>query len=75
VEAIALAVDDDDVGAVDEAVDQGDYARRVGEGGRPFGEGLVGSQDDRAFLFMSARDDLEEQVGVPDVVAPCANVP
>ena len=64
-EAIALAVDDDDVGAVDEAVDQRNDAGRIGEGRRPLGEGFVGRQYDRALLFVSAGDDLEEQVLTP----------
>ena len=37
--AVGIAVDGDDLGVVDEAVDQGDDAGGVGEGLAPLGEG------------------------------------
>jgi hypothetical protein len=40
-EAVGLALDSDDLGVVDEAVDQGDDAGGIGEDLAPFGEGAI----------------------------------
>jgi hypothetical protein len=61
--AVGAAVDDDGVGAVQEAVeDGGGDAGVVVEDGRPLFVGLVGGEDNRAALVALA-DDLEEQIG------------
>ena len=44
-ETIAVALDFDDFGAVDEAVDEGDDAGGVREYLAPLGEGLVGGEE------------------------------
>ena len=61
--AIGIAVDGDDLGVVDEAVDQGDDAGGVGEGLAPLGERPVGGDDGGSFPA-PARDDVEQQVGM-----------
>lgn len=67
-EAVAVAVDLDDLGAVDEAVDQGDGAGRMGEHLGPLGESLVGADEDGALCLVASSDDLEEEVGIAVVV-------
>ncbi len=62
-EAVGLALDGDDFGVVDEAIDQGDDAGGVGEDLVPFGERFVG-RNDRGLLLVAARDDLEQQIGM-----------
>src|SRR6185503_8508849 len=52
-EAEAVALDGEDLGAVEEPVDEGDDAGRVGEDRGPLGEGLVGAQDDRALCLVA----------------------
>jgi len=61
--AVGAAFDDDDLGAVDQAIDQGDHAGGVGEDLLPLGEGAVGG-DQRALVLIAARDQFEHQVGV-----------
>src|SRR3954454_6850003 len=53
----------DDLGIVDETVDQRHHAGGVGEHLTPFGKGAVGG-DQRAFVLIPPRDQLEHQVGV-----------
>jgi hypothetical protein len=67
-EAVALGFDFDDLGAVDEAVDEGDDAGGVGEDLAPFGEGLVGAEEQRSVGVVATSDDLEQEVGVAAVV-------
>jgi hypothetical protein len=62
-EAIGVALDGDDFGMVDEAIDQGDDAGGVGKDLAPFGKGSIGGNQGR-FGLIAARDDLKEQVGV-----------
>ena len=62
--AVGLAFDGDDLGAVDQTVDEGDNAGGVGEDLAPFGEGTIGG-DNRAFLLVAAADQFEQQIGVP----------
>src|SRR4051812_50070825 len=62
-EAVGIPVDGDDLGVVDEAIDQRDDACGVGEDLAPFGERAVGG-DQRAPDLVAARDQLEHQVGV-----------
>jgi hypothetical protein len=71
--AVGLAVDLDDLGAVDDAIDQGADARRTGEDLRPLGEGLVAGQHRRA-LQVPPADHLEEQVAVAAVVGQVADL-
>ena len=69
--AVALPFDRDDLGVVDEAVDEGDRAAGVGEDGRPVGEGQIGREHE-TLSFVPAADDLEEQVGGAGVVGEVA---
>nr|WP_263398596.1 hypothetical protein [Pseudomonas alloputida] len=62
-EPIRFAFDGDDLGVVDQAVDQRDDAGRVGEHLAPFGERPVDG-DDGGLVFVATADDLEQQVGV-----------
>jgi hypothetical protein len=59
---VALALDGDDVGVVDDAIDEGGGARRVGEDGGPVAEGEIRGEDE-ALLLIATADDLEEEVG------------
>ena len=67
-EAVAVGFDVDDLGTVDEAVDEGDDAGGVGEDLVPLGEGLVGAEQDGLACVVAAGDDLEEEVVVAAVV-------
>jgi len=62
-EAVGLAVEDDDFGVVHQPVDHGDDAGGIGEDLAPLGEGSVGG-DEGAFVLVAAADQLEQQVGV-----------
>jgi hypothetical protein len=62
-EAVGFAFDGEDLGIVDEAVDQGDDAGGVGEDLVPFCERPVGGHD-RALVLVAAADELEQQVGM-----------
>lgn len=53
-EAVALAFEGDNLGTMDEAVDEGDSAGGVGEDLVPFAERLVGGQEDGTLLFIAA---------------------
>lgn len=44
-QAVALGIDLDDLGSVDEAVDESDHAGGVWEDLAPFGECLIGAQE------------------------------
>ncbi len=61
-EAIGLALEHDDLAAVDQSVDEGYDAGGVGEDFVPFFEGAVGG-DDGALGLISATDHLEQVVG------------
>src|SRR3954447_10528770 len=61
--AIGLALNGDDLGVVEQTVDQGDDAGGAGKGLAPFGERAAGG-DDSAALLVAAIDQFEEQVGV-----------
>ncbi len=60
--AVGVAVDGDDLGVVDEAVDECGGNDIVGEDFAPAAEWHVRGDQDRA-LFVAAGDELEEQVG------------
>ena len=61
--AVALALDDDGLGVVDDAVEEGGGEGGViVEDGGPVLVGLIGGQEDRA-AFVAVAHDLEEQVG------------
>ncbi len=62
-EAIGRAVDVDDLGVVDEAIDERDDTGGVGKDLAPFGEGAVGG-DEGGFVLVAPGDDLEEQIGM-----------
>ena len=62
-EAIGFALDGEDLGVVDQAIDHGDDAGGVWKDLAPFGEGPVGG-DDRAVVLVSAADHLEQQIGM-----------
>src|SRR3954454_18771462 len=64
-EAVALAFEADDVGVVDESVDEGGGDHGVAENLAPGFEAAVAGDDDRA-LLVAAGDQGEEQVrGLP----------
>jgi len=73
-EAIALAFEGDDLGAVQQAIDEGDHAGGVGEHLVPFAEGLVGAEEDGALQLVAAGDDLEQQIGIAGVVGQIADL-
>ena len=56
-EAIGFALDGEDLGVVDQAIDQGDDAGGVWKDLAPFGEGPVGG-DERAVVLVPAADEL-----------------
>src|SRR5690606_17400999 len=63
-EAVALAADVDDVGVVEQAVEDGACDHRVAaEDLAPGTEAFVAGQDDAA-TFVAARDHLEEQIAL-----------
>ena len=62
-EAIGFALDGDDLGVVDQPIDQGDDSGGVGKDLVPLAERSVGGDEDGFFLVATA-DDLEQQVGV-----------
>ena len=62
-ETVGIAVDGDDVGVVDEAVDERDDAGGAGEHLVPVGERAVGG-DQGALGLVASADQLEQHVGV-----------
>ena len=60
--SVGVALDAHDVGAVHEAVDQGDDAGAIGEYLAPVGKGAVGGNQG-AVSLVAAVDELEQQVG------------
>src|SRR5205085_3344264 len=66
-ESVGLAVELNDLGMVDESIDECDHAGGAGEHFVPLGEGFVGGDQDRLATIASG-DDFKEQVGVPVVV-------
>ena len=72
-ESIAFAVEVDDFGAMDEAVDKSDDTGGGGEHLGPFGEGFIGREDGHGEV--PACDDLEEEVGVAVVVVEVHDLP
>jgi hypothetical protein len=73
-EAVAVGLDVDDLGAVDESVDEGDDAGSVREDFAPLRESLVGAEEDGLVSVVAAGDDLEEEVGVATVVGEVADL-
>jgi hypothetical protein len=65
-EPVALALNGDDVGVVDDAIDESGGAGGVGEHRGPVLERQVGREDE-ALSFVPAADNLKEQVGVARV--------
>ena len=61
--AVALALDDDHVGVVNDAIDERSGARGVREDAGPIAEGEIGGEDE-TLLFVSPADDLKQEVGV-----------
>ena len=72
-ESIAIPVDADELGAVNESVDEGDDAGSGGEDLGPLGEGLVGGEEDGSLQIASSHD-LEQEVGVAVVVVEVADL-
>jgi len=72
-EAVALALDADDVGVVDHAVDERGSARRVGKDGGPLLEREVRGEDE-ALSLVAAADDLEEEIGISVVEGEIADL-
>lgn len=56
--AIAVALDEGDIGMVSEPVDEGDDAGGVGKDGVPILEGEVGGDDQGPSFLVSGVDDL-----------------
>ena len=73
-EAIAFAFEGDDLGAVQQPIDERDDAGGVGEDLVPFAEGFVGGEENGALLLVAAGDHLEEQIGVACVVGEIADL-
>ncbi len=65
--AIAVAFEGDDLGVVDEAIDEGRGGGGVGEDGRPLAERQV-RREREAAPFIAAADDREEEIRGPGVV-------
>jgi len=61
--SIAVALDVDDVAVMGDPIDESDDAGGVGENGRPFLEGEIGGDDDRAALVVARVDHAVEQIG------------
>ena len=61
--AIGIAINDDELGVVDEAVDQGDEAGGVPEGFAPLGQRAVGV-DCGGALARAAGNDTEQQISM-----------
>ena len=59
---MAVALDDSDIGVMQQPVEQGHNAGRIGEDLVPFFERPIGGEDDR-LAFVSAVDDLIQQIG------------
>ena len=66
-EPIGIALDVDELAAMDEPIDDGDDGSRVGEDLSPFSKRLV-CGDEKGLVLVPARDDLKEQIGVAGVV-------
>ncbi len=66
-EPVALGLDLDHLGAVHEPVDERDDAPGVREDLAPVGEGLARAEQHWLLRVVATGDDLEEQVGVPDL--------
>ena len=64
---VALSLDGDDLGVMDDAIDERGGAGCVGKDGWPGAEGQVRGQDE-APLFIAAAHDLEEEIRVAVVV-------
>src|SRR3954467_551394 len=62
-EPVGLALNGDDLGVVDEPIDQRDNAGGIGENLAPLGKGAVGG-DHRAPGLVAAGDQFEHQVGM-----------
>ena len=68
-----LAVDGEDLGVVDDAVDQRDHAGGIGEDLGPFGERAVRGQQ-QAFVLVAAAYDLKEQIGMAVAIGEVAHL-
>ena len=72
-EAIAFAFEGDDLGSMQQPIDEGDHAAGIGEDLIPFAEHFVGRQDNGTLLLITTGDHLEEQIGVVCVVGEIAD--
>jgi len=71
--AVALGVELEDGGVMDEAVDRGDGDRRIGKDLPPFREGLIAGDDEGA-PFVALGDELEQDRGLGLILADIAEV-
>ena len=62
--AIRFAIDVNNVGVMNDAINHGDDTGGAGEDLAPFGEGTV-RREDEALLFVATVDQLEQEIGVP----------
>src|SRR3989442_6887901 len=71
--SIALALDGEDLGVMDDAIDERGGRGGVGEDRRPLAERQVGGEHE-ALAFVAAADDLKEEVGGPRVLGQVADL-
>src|SRR2546425_3717345 len=71
--SIALALDGEDLGVMDDAIDERGGRGGVGEDRRPLAERQVGGEHE-ALAFVAAADDLKEEGGGPRVVGQVADL-
>ena len=73
-DAIRVTFNGNELAVMHQSIDQGDHTAGVGEDLGPFGKGLVGREDDGAFVIVTPGDDLEEQVCIAGVVGEIADL-
>jgi len=71
--SVAVPFHREDLGVVDEAIDERGGGGGVGKDGRPVAEGQVGRYHETAF-FIPAADDLKEEIGSAGVVGEIADL-
>src|SRR5947209_3062619 len=71
--SIALALDGEDLGVMDDAIDERGGRGSVGEDRRPLAERQVGGEHE-ALALVAAADDLKEEVGGARVVGQVADL-
>ncbi len=67
-QAVAVAIDREDLRSMDEPIDESYDAGSIGEDLVPLAKGFVGRQHQWTAQLVTARDDLEQQVRVARVI-------